>query len=79
MLTKSSQAAAENFPFCTIDPNEVILLKNLREMQIFFQARVAVPDERWDWLVAHHKPASKVVLYDISICSQKSLIFVEFL
>ena len=44
-----------------------------------FQARVAVPDERWDWLVAHHKPASKVVLYDISICSQKSLIFVEFL
>jgi len=45
VLTKSSQAAAENFPFCTIDPNE---------------ARVAVPDERWDWLVAHHKPASKV-------------------
>merc|ERR1711997_424353 len=45
MGTKSSQAAAENFPFCTIDPNE---------------ARVAVPDERWDWLVAHHKPASKV-------------------
>ena len=23
VLTKSSQAAAENFPFCTIDPNEV--------------------------------------------------------
>jgi len=45
VLTKSSQAAAENFPFCTIDPNE---------------ARVAVPDERWDWLVEHHKPASKV-------------------
>merc|ERR1712211_194987 len=40
-----SIAAAENFPFCTIDLNE---------------ARVAVPDERWDWLVAHHKPASKV-------------------
>lgn len=45
VLTKSSQAAAENFPFCTIDPNE---------------ARVAVPDERWDWLVQHHKPLSKV-------------------
>merc|ERR1711874_902004 len=45
VLTKTSIAAAENFPFCTIDPNE---------------ARVAVPDERWDWLVAHHKPASKV-------------------
>jgi len=45
VLTKSSMAAAENFPFCTIDPNE---------------ARVPVPDARWDWLVEHHKPASKV-------------------
>jgi len=45
VLTKSSIAAAENFPFCTIDPNE---------------ARVPVPDARWDWLVQHHKPASKV-------------------
>jgi len=45
VLTKSSAAAAENFPFCTIDPNE---------------ARVPVPDERFDWLVEHHKPASKV-------------------
>jgi len=45
VLTKTSQAAAENFPFCTIDPNE---------------ARVPVPDERWEWLVQHHKPASKV-------------------
>ena len=25
VLTKSSQAAAENFPFCTIDPNEVFI------------------------------------------------------
>jgi len=45
VLTKSSAAAAENFPFCTIDPNE---------------ARVPVPDNRFDWLVEHHKPASKV-------------------
>lgn len=45
VLTKTSIAAAENFPFCTIDPNE---------------SRVPVPDERWDWLVEHHKPASKV-------------------
>jgi len=45
VLTKTSIAAAENFPFCTIDPNE---------------SRVPVPDSRWDWLVAHHKPASKV-------------------
>jgi len=45
VLTKTSMAAAENFPFCTIDPNE---------------ARVPVPDARFDWLVDHHKPASKV-------------------
>jgi len=41
----SSQIAAENFPFCTIDPNE---------------SRVPVPDERYDFLCQHHKPASKV-------------------
>jgi len=45
VLTKTSIAAAENFPFCTIDPNE---------------ARVPVPDARFEWLVEHHKPASKV-------------------
>ena len=33
--------AAENFPFCTIDPNE---------------ARVPVPDTRWDFLCDYHKP-----------------------
>jgi len=44
VLTKS-QAQAENFPFCTIDPNE---------------SRVPVPDERFDFLVNHHKPQSKV-------------------
>jgi len=44
VLTKS-EASAENFPFCTIDPNE---------------SRVPVPDSRWDFLVKHHKPASKV-------------------
>jgi len=44
VLTKS-QAAAENFPFCTIDPNE---------------SRVPVPDARFDYLVEFHKPASKV-------------------
>jgi len=36
---------AENYPFCTIDPNE---------------ARVSVPDERYEWLVNFWKPASKV-------------------
>lgn len=41
MLTKS-QAAAENFPFCTIDPNE---------------SRVPIPDQRYDFLCRFHKPA----------------------
>ena len=36
---------AENFPFCTIDPNST---------------RVHVPDDRFDWLVDHHKPKSAV-------------------
>lgn len=44
VLTKS-EAQAENFPFCTIDPNE---------------SRVPVNDVRFDWLVNHFKPASKV-------------------
>jgi len=44
VLTKS-QAQAENFPFCTIDPNE---------------SRVPVPDARFDFLCQYHKPASKV-------------------
>merc|ERR1711997_1309521 len=45
VLTKTSMAAAENFPFCTIDPNE---------------SRVPVPDARFDFLCQFHKPASKV-------------------
>ncbi|CAJ0933228.1 unnamed protein product, partial [Mesorhabditis belari] len=44
VLTKS-EAQAENFPFCTIDPNE---------------SRVPVSDPRFDWLCDHFKPASKV-------------------
>lgn len=47
VLTKSA-APAENFPFCTIDPNE---------------NRVPVPDDRFDFLVNYHKPASKVPAY----------------
>lgn len=43
ILTKL-QAAAENFPFCTIDPNE---------------GRVPVPDARFDHLCEKYKPASK--------------------
>jgi len=44
ILTKL-QVPAENYPFCTIEPNE---------------ARVSVPDERYEWLVNFWKPTSKV-------------------
>ncbi|RUS16104.1 GTP-dependent nucleic acid-binding protein engD [Endogone sp. FLAS-F59071] len=44
----NSAVAAENYPFCTIDPEE---------------SRVAVPDARFDWLCNHYKPASKVPAY----------------
>lgn len=46
-LTKCN-VPAENFPFCTIEPNE---------------ARVPVPDPRFDWLVDHWKPGSAVSAY----------------
>ena len=41
----SMQVAAENYPFCTIDPSI---------------SRVEVQDERFEWLCEHFKPASKV-------------------
>lgn len=44
VLTESAVDAA-NYPFCTINPTD---------------SRVAVPDARFDHLVDHHKPASKV-------------------
>jgi obg-like ATPase 1 len=47
VLTKLS-VPAENFPFCTIEPNE---------------ARVNVPDDRYNWLCNLYKPASKVSAY----------------
>jgi obg-like ATPase 1 len=56
----SASAAAENYPFCTIDPEE---------------NRVAVPDERFDWLCDTFKPASKVPAYltIIDIAGEKCL------
>lgn len=47
IVTKLS-IPAENFPFCTIEPNE---------------ARVYVPDERFDWLCQLYKPKSEVSAY----------------
>ncbi|KAG0043877.1 hypothetical protein BGZ83_010945 [Gryganskiella cystojenkinii] len=46
-LTNSS-VPAENFPFCTIDPSE---------------ARVVVPDDRFNWLVEHYKPEKETPAY----------------
>lgn len=37
---------AENFPFCTIEPNEAV---------------VPVPDQRFNWLVEKYQPASVCV------------------
>lgn len=49
------QVPAENYPFCTIDPNV---------------ARVPVPDERFDYMVQAFKPKSEVsaVLQIIRYC-----------
>ncbi|KAJ6103063.1 Obg-like ATPase 1 [Penicillium sp. IBT 16267x] len=54
-ITKSSLGNPANFPYATIDPEE---------------ARVIVPDERFDWLCEHYKPKSIVpanlTVYDIA-------------
>eukprot|EP00959_Pyramimonas_sp_CCMP1952_P306839 6422010-Pyramimonas_sp.AAC.2 len=47
LLTEQA-VAAENFPFCTIEPNE---------------ARCAVPDERYDFLCNLWEPPSKYPAY----------------
>ncbi|CAL5873417.1 uncharacterized protein PFLUO_LOCUS7696 [Penicillium psychrofluorescens] len=54
-ITKSSLGNPANFPYATIDPEE---------------ARVIVPDERFDWLCQQYKPKSQVpanlTVYDIA-------------
>ncbi|KAL4813685.1 P-loop containing nucleoside triphosphate hydrolase protein [Aspergillus spinulosporus] len=54
-ITKSGLGNPANFPYATIDPEE---------------AKVIVPDERFDWLCEHYKPKSKVpanlTIYDIA-------------
>mmetsp|Transcript_94064 Transcript_94064/g.265648 ORF Transcript_94064/g.265648 Transcript_94064/m.265648 type:complete len:399 (-) Transcript_94064:158-1354(-) len=44
-LSKSHHSKTANVPFCTIDPTET---------------RAYLEDERFDWLVAQHKPKSEV-------------------
>ncbi|OOG01108.1 hypothetical protein ASPCADRAFT_393088 [Aspergillus carbonarius ITEM 5010] len=54
-ITKSSLGNPANFPYATIDPEE---------------ARVVVPDDRFDWFCEHYKPKSQVpanlTVYDIA-------------
>ncbi|QIX02345.1 hypothetical protein AMS68_007862 [Peltaster fructicola] len=54
-ITKCSLGNPANFPYATIDPEE---------------ARVIVPDERYDWLCEHYNPKSRVPanlkIYDIA-------------
>ncbi|KAA6406946.1 MAG: GTP-binding [Lasallia pustulata] len=54
-ITKCSLGNPANFPFATIEPEE---------------ARVIVPDARYDWLCEHYKPKSRVpanlTVYDIA-------------
>ncbi|EEH21053.1 GTP-binding protein YchF [Paracoccidioides brasiliensis Pb03] len=54
-ITKCSLGNPANFPFATIDPEE---------------ARVIVPDARYDWLCEHYNPKSRVpanlTVYDIA-------------
>ncbi|KKA26299.1 hypothetical protein TD95_001766 [Thielaviopsis punctulata] len=54
-ITKSNLGNPANFPYATIEPEE---------------ARVIVPDERYDWLCAKYNPKSRVpanlTLYDIA-------------
>lgn len=47
LLTKL-QVKAENYPFCTKEPNK---------------AQVPLPDAKWDWLCELYQPASKVPSY----------------
>ena len=47
-ILQRSEVPASNFPFCTIDPNE---------------ARVAVPDDRYDFLCNIWKPPSTQPAY----------------
>lgn len=47
-LVTAQAVAAENYPFCTIEPNE---------------SRCPVPDQRFEWLCNFWQPASKIPAY----------------
>ncbi|CAG2161695.1 unnamed protein product [Oppiella nova] len=66
----SSEASAENFPFCTIDPNEnkytfypflrCVCGLAMRTDTLIAVRRVPVPDSRFDFLCKYFEPLSKV-------------------
>ena len=84
---------ADNFPFCTIDPNNVrVHLSPLRRRPTLSclspcsqppltlipalrpaQARVNVPDERFNWLCDLYKPKSEVPAF-LEICDIAGLV-----
>lgn len=47
-ITKCTLGNPANFPYATIDPEE---------------ARVVVPDERYDWLCEHYKVCSRLLRF----------------
>ena len=60
ILTKSS-VPAENFPFCTINPNESQMIFQDEKRCFSWQfsmilGRVPVPDQRFDFLCHHYEP-----------------------
>lgn len=72
VLTESA-IPAENFPFCTKGPSCLADRCRRRDTCVHGaphprpldpnEARVAVPDERFDFLCDFHKPASKIPAY----------------
>lgn len=68
LLTEQS-AAAENYPFCTIDPNESIRRRPdiITYMTLYHNlnmtGRCPVPDARFDWLCELWNSPSKIPAY----------------
>ena len=54
---------AENYPFCTMEPNE---------------ARVYIPDERFEWLCQMYKPKSEVSDFNAQYMMQFTNTLLEY-
>ena len=61
VLTKTQMAAAENFPFCTIDPNENKYLSiSIRYMA--FRMRVV-----WFWVIVRRGESNLIVFWSMTL------------